>query len=394
MPFEGKPLREVTAAELRQLVTSGMTEHLHLDYKSDVYEDNDRGCREHLQDICMFANAQGGLILIGISEQRDEDGQPTGTPDPEAVLGIELPNPEAVLQSYDARVTSCIEERLRIESWAIPVGENRHVLAIRVPNSAAKPHCVRYKGTIYFPSRRERNRYQLSLREIKDLAMRTASQLERSEDLIKKAISYELSRGGESILLAVGLIPIFFQDFSVNIKNPAVQQAMRLFDTSGQNGSQIPRYSFEGLVRPEDGVNAAVTLMRNGLIRLRRILQTAAGNREGVGVFYPIVFDRIIRQFVIRAQHLYAIAPLSGPVLLAARIYIPAQLVAQYGDIMHGDFHTAQVGPGDFDYSLLIDTFEEPAERILLPFCDHIHQTFGQEGSPNFDAEGNWVGRN
>jgi hypothetical protein len=45
----------------------------------------------------MFANAQGGLILIGVPEQRDSIGQPTGLPDPSAELGVVAVNPESLL---------------------------------------------------------------------------------------------------------------------------------------------------------------------------------------------------------------------------------------------------------------------------------------------------------
>src|SRR6266481_9752719 len=106
MAFEGKRLRDLTDADIRQLVTAGVAEHLYLDYKGALYSDKRDGRKELLLDICMFANAQGGLLLIGVPEQRDADGQPTGLPDPAAELGIEIGNPESLLQSYDARVVS------------------------------------------------------------------------------------------------------------------------------------------------------------------------------------------------------------------------------------------------------------------------------------------------
>jgi hypothetical protein len=40
----------------------------------------------------MFANAGGGILLIGIDERRDANGQATGTPDPNAELGVDVPN--------------------------------------------------------------------------------------------------------------------------------------------------------------------------------------------------------------------------------------------------------------------------------------------------------------
>jgi predicted HTH transcriptional regulator len=156
MIWEGRSLREIQEDDIRALINSGLEEHLHLEYKSSLYEANDRDRKEFLLDVCMFANAAGGILLIGVSELRDANGQPTGVPDPRADLGVEIPNPEAVLASYDARVMEAIEERLPLESTAIAVGNGRRVLALRVANSTKKPHSVRHMGHIYFPSRRER----------------------------------------------------------------------------------------------------------------------------------------------------------------------------------------------------------------------------------------------
>jgi hypothetical protein len=119
MLWEGRPLRDIREVDVRRLVESGLEEHLQLEYKSALYEDSDRGKREFLLDVCMFANASGGVLLIGVPERRDAGGQPTGAPDPAGVLGLELPNPEALLNAYDARVMEAIEERLPLESAAI-----------------------------------------------------------------------------------------------------------------------------------------------------------------------------------------------------------------------------------------------------------------------------------
>lgn len=187
MLWEGRPLREIRENDVRRLIESGLTEHLQLEYKGALYDDNDRGRREFLLDVCMFANAAGGIVLIGVPERRDEQGQPTGAPDPTGILGLEEPNPEAVLNAYDARVMEAVEERLPLESASIDVGDGRRVLAIRVPNSTNKPHSARHQGHIYFPSRRERQRYHMTVREIKELVMKTASRLQQAKEMLESA---------------------------------------------------------------------------------------------------------------------------------------------------------------------------------------------------------------
>jgi hypothetical protein len=154
------------------------------------------------------------LLLIGVSEQRDDRGQPTGLPDLAAKLGIEVENPELLLQRYDGQISSCIEERLAIESHAIPVAGGRHVLGLRVPDSIRKPHCVRFDKHIYFPSRRERSIYHMDVREIKDLPVRAASQLERAEKLGMEVMN-QIEQADEPTLV-VALVPVFFRDFLVD----------------------------------------------------------------------------------------------------------------------------------------------------------------------------------
>lgn len=60
MPWESRPLRDIRELDLRRLLESSPEEHLQLEYKSALYEDNDRGRPEFPLDLRMFANASGG----------------------------------------------------------------------------------------------------------------------------------------------------------------------------------------------------------------------------------------------------------------------------------------------------------------------------------------------
>ena len=232
MLWEGRPLRDIRATDIRTLVESGLEEHLQLEYKSALYDDNDRGRREFLLDICMFANAAGGIMLIGVPERRDEQQQPTGAPDPAGVIGMEVANPEAVLTAYDARVMEAVEERLPLESASIDIGDGRRVIAIRVPNSPKKPHSVRHQGHIYFPSRRERQRYHMTVREIKELVMRTASRMQEAEEMLDSAF-LGVTRSADIPYLIIGMIPVFFEDFLVDVRAEAVRRAVGNFNRLG-----------------------------------------------------------------------------------------------------------------------------------------------------------------
>ncbi len=392
MPWEGRALREIGEADIRRLVGTGLQEHLQLEYKSALYDENDRGNREFLQDVCMFANTSGGILLIGVAERRDERGQPTGSPDPAAPLGMELPNPEALLSAYDARVTAAIEERLPLELAAIDVGERRHVVAIRVPDSVRKPHAVTYQGHVYFPGRRERQRYALSVREIKELAVRTASHLEQSKEILSRSFA-QVTLGGPGPYVTVGVIPVFFEDFLVDLRDDDLHQALRRFGRTAWGELANVSFSFEGIERRGDRFDHLVQFRRNGLLRVSQ--QVPLIQREGADKVGPVAIDRLLRQVVTQAPFVYEVAGIGPPYLIGVTLRIQRELTGVYAAIGGlGEDHTPPVDAGDYLFPFMqIDDLVH-IDRILRPFCDQVHQMFGKEGSPNFNADGEWIERN
>lgn len=390
MIFDQRLLREITEADLRAAIAAGLTEHLFLDYKQENYGQRDADRKEFLLDICQLANAQGGLLLLGVPEVREE-GRPTGVPDPNGQLGIEIENPENALLRYDALIAANIHERLRVESRPIPIQGGRVVLAFRVPNSTAKPHCVKLQGEhVYFPIRRERHRVYLDIREVKEMAMRTASQLERARNALESSLVNE-PRPGTNICFYIGLIPVFFKDFLVDIKAPRIRDSFAAFHvrTRLPNFSQ-PTFSFEGLVRTTQNRDW-VTLCRNGLIKSTSILPS----RERDGRLYcaPAAADLLLRNFLVRAQAFTQVAEIAGPYLLKVALHSPNGVVALGARLPGVEEEIGQLGAGYWPLpEIPLETINDPVSRIIRPHCDYLHQMFGCEGSPNFDADGNWAG--
>src|SRR5215469_522244 len=343
----------------------------------------------------MFANAAGGIILIGVPERRDEEGQPTGVPDPEGVLGLDVPNPGAVLSAYDARVMEAIEERLSLASASIDVGEGRRVLSIRIPNSLRKPHSVRHQGHIYFPSRRERQRYHLDVREIKELVMRTAGRLERAEQALDSCFM-KVPRSGNAPYLIIGMIPVFFEDFLADLKDLNLRETITSFSRTAARDYKQALYTFDGLQRRDDRFEYTVTFGHNGLLRSSSQIPLIPPRQgeENQDVFGLTAIDLLLRNFVIRATAVYEAAGVSGPYLLGMMLRTSQRLRGAYNDPAGlGAVYTAPISPGDYRFPYVhVDNLSE-MDRAIRPLCDQSHQMFGQEGSPDFNAEGEWTGR-
>jgi hypothetical protein len=390
MIWDGKRLSDVSEGDLRAILESGIEEHKHLDYKTELYANNDAGQKDFPIDICAFANAEGGILLIGVPEVRDpQNNQPTGAPDLGKFEGIESPNPEAVLLGYDSRVVSRIEERLSLEMRAIKLGNGKYVFAIRVPNSLNKPHCVRRDDKQYFPSRRDRHIYYMDVQEIKELVIRTASRQDQAEQLLQKALR-EVPTQTDMPYLVLGTIPIFCKNFLVDLREQAVLDAMRRFDlVSGQSYGNCD-FSFDGLERRVGKFEAVAQLRRNGLVRYSQ--QIPAKRAEGVPAFFPVAVDLQLRNFLRRVAELYTIAGVSGPFLLGMMLSTKSQARGLYPDLFvhQAEVVRGQIPPGQHYFPMMVAYDLVEIDALMRPLCDQLHQAFGEEASPKFDSYGKW----
>jgi Putative DNA-binding domain len=391
MIWEGKRLRDITEADLRAVLESEMEEHKHLDYKAELYTNNDAGQKDFLTDVCAFANAEGGILLIGVPEVRDPgNGQPTGAPDLSKLEGIDTSNPESLLISYDSRVVSGIEERLSLETQPIKLGNGKYVLAIRVPNSLNKPHCVRRDDKRYFPSRRDRHIYYMDVQEIKEVVMRTASRQEQAEQLLLEALK-EVQVQTDRPYLILGTIPIFGKEFLVDLRDQAILGAMRGFDVIGGPSFENCDFSFNGLERRTGKYHAVAQLRRNGLVRHSQQIPTM--NTTDISGFFPTAVDGVLRRFIQRVAELYNVAGLSGPFLLGMMITANAQWSGLYPDqvVPQATVVRGNIQPGPHAFPVMTSYDFGDIDPIMRPLCDQVHQTFGEEGSPSFDSNGKWI---
>jgi hypothetical protein len=391
MIWEGKRLSEVTEQDLRGILESGVEEHKHLDYKAELYLNNDAGQKDFLIDVCAFANAEGGILLIGVPELRDpENDQPTGAPDLARFEGIPSPNPESVLVSYDSRVVSCIEERLSLETHAIRLGNGRCVFAIRVPNSLNKPHCVRRDEKRYFPSRRDRHIYYMDVQEIKELVMKTASRQEQAEQLLLEAMK-EVHFETDMPYLIIGTMPVFWKNFLVDLRNQQVLNAMRFFDLA--DGTNLGRcdFSFKGVERQGGNPEDVTQLRRSGLVRYSQKIPSRMIN--GIPAFFPAAIDMRLRSFIKQVAGLYEVTGVSGPFILGMMISTQSLANGLFPDILGTMVVRGQIQRGLHPFPIVTAYDFRDIDSIMRPLCDQAHQAFGEHVSPKFGADGKWIER-
>ena len=103
MNFRGKNISEYTALDIQSLIENKVPESKTLDYKRELKFD-EKSKAEFIYDISSFYNTEGGCIIIGLEEEKDEQNKNTGLP--------KIPDTEVIISNYDELLLR-IQETIR-----------------------------------------------------------------------------------------------------------------------------------------------------------------------------------------------------------------------------------------------------------------------------------------
>jgi Putative DNA-binding domain len=139
-----KSLSDVSLPDVQTLCDNHALETLSLDFKAEAIGGGDREKREFLADVCAFANAAGGDLILGVKE---EDGTA------KEVCGIDIANPDEEKQSLVNLIRDGLEPRYSgLDMKWLPMSETRGVMILRVPRSWSAPHRVTFIKDMKFGS--------------------------------------------------------------------------------------------------------------------------------------------------------------------------------------------------------------------------------------------------
>lgn len=137
MLFSLQKISQINEAGIREFLSLGVDEGLHLDYKSELKLD-DKGKVEFLKDISAFANANGGTILIGTHEPESNKSID------DVLVGVD--NASILTQQLEQLADSSLDPRIpNIHIAKVELGTGKWVVTVHVPPSPIRPHMVSFK---------------------------------------------------------------------------------------------------------------------------------------------------------------------------------------------------------------------------------------------------------
>jgi hypothetical protein len=197
--LEDKPLKDITLDDVQEIVDSKVPEGQKVDYKRLYELGNDKGKAELVADVCSFANAFGGHLIIGVN---DVDGMPSG------IVGVECTDTETEINRMRDFIRHWSEPTLGFLAFSfsrpIPVSPGRFVFVIRVEPSPNGPHSVCVRTVREFFVRHASGKVPMETSELRDAFVASESSFNRMRLFRKKRVKKHIASGQTPVVIGDG----------------------------------------------------------------------------------------------------------------------------------------------------------------------------------------------
>jgi hypothetical protein len=387
----GKKFEEIGEDDLNSLVRNCVYERKTIEYKESLNVNTRSERREFLAEVSSFANASGGDIVFGISQDRT-------TGQPRELKGLELQNPDQEILKIEALIRDGIEPRIpSARSKAIVLSNSRIALVVRIEKSWRSPHRVSFAGHGKFYSRGSNGKFPMDVQEIRDAFTISFAVDERirafREDRISSIYANETPvpfYENASIVLQL-IPPASFSpgqryDIGKIAEKPTVMAPMYC-----QNFNY--RYNLDGFLTYSSLVSGKahsyVQLYRSGMIEAVDGLLLKPRGEE------LLIQGRAVEQELINALPQYLIVLETLEVHLPVLVFLTFVKVKGYSMIVDTGYIIRE-GQHAIDRDILLlqeivlENYNVSAEKVLKPAFDSFWNACGFPKSPNYDAAGNW----
>ena len=391
-----KEFDAITKADIDALVANAVAERRTIEYKQQPPGNADEDKREFLADVSSFANAAGGDIIYGITEQRDEQDKPTGIP--EKAEGLAAINADAEKLRLEDILRSGLDPRVP----GILIGHydgfpSGPVIVIRVPKSWASPHMVTFKNLSRFFTRNSAGKQQLDVREIRaaftatgDLRAKiSAFHTERLGKIIANEGPIDLPPGPKIIL---HLVPL-------SILDPAIQVDLTPLLNDPHHAAPIQPHSYDrrnnldGYLVYNSKANAGsigyVQVFRSGAFEA--VDAEMLNQPDGSKIVASTFVESTILQAVVR--YFKAAKQIGTPLPLI--VMVTALGLKGYGMATNSPWRTFRpTHTVDRDTlifpDVLLEDYNTPPDVVLRPIFDAFWQSAGLPACQHYNEQGRW----
>ena len=390
-----KKIDEITEKDLQSLIENSVLERKTLEYKQILPGTTDGDKKEFLSDVTSFANASGGDIIFGITENADHI--------PIDLSGIETTDPDADTRRLEGIIRDSIQPRIpNIHTHPIQLENGHFAVIVRIPKSWLNPHMVAYKGSSRFYARASNGKYQMDIGEIRSAFTLSESRIQKIREFVQSRISEIYSNSTPIPLtkfskLAIHIIPFSSTDTEMikGFENLHMIPVIPMF-TGGAN----PSFNVDGRISIGAVINGTsrgyVQIYRNGIIEAVGSFLTER-DRDGTLPVFPL--EIAIIGALKNYTNLLKILDVEPPAfifitLLNVRGLVHPKTEGFFG-IVDIPIQKDIISLPNFELNIfgLMERKEELNQLLtaLKPSFDTLSNSVGASRSFSYNAKGEWV---
>ncbi len=393
-----KNLQQFDEQRINDLIENNVAENKVLEYKQFLNLEGDSQKKEFLFDVSSFANASGGTIIVGISEENGE---------PSKVIGIAV-DLDAEILKIESSVRDGIAPRIiGMHCYGVLIDNDKSVLVIEIPKSWNAPHQVTFKGADKFYSRSSNGKYKLDVAELKNAFIQSEVLTQRIRDfkrerlnaILAKETYVDLGNFGSIVLHAIPL-KAFGLDADQGIELMKLSNSRMKPISAGDTNCE---FNFDGIIAKTqignagDEYNGYLQVFRNGIIETANSHLLRPYNGECnlpilSNAAYGVNFEQDIIRAIEECISIYSYLGIAAPIIF----FVTLLNVKDYGLEMasHSSFNQAFRNKLDRNIlqlpELLMNENKLDVSTALKPIFDTIWNAFGKSGSKSYDENGIW----
>lgn len=375
-------------ADIKRLVENQIQESSSLDYKKELAISKDKDKKEFLFDVSAMYNTDGGCLVFGIEEEKDQNNQNTGKP--KEITGIEIQNSDKLIQQIEDIVKNCTEpsiNQLIINELEV---EGQTVLILGIPKGLGLPSMVTYNQTNKFYKRRNSGKYAVDVYELNNMFMQNQVLKEKASDFRKKRIKTVLNQESLPNLVVdnsffVHIIPFSFLDnhivdFSKAEKDNILD--MRPIGTTGWDKMyNIDGYATFTTSSDRQQITSYNQIFRNGIYEAYTS-ELFFEDRNGNIAFNGIAMIKETLRTISEGLKVLNHMQFEPPFLVSFSFH------NVLGKLLYNDasFYSRPFRQNEIIFPLiLIPTYESDIYSLIKPNFDILWQSFGFAKSIEFN---------
>lgn len=386
-------LDALNEAALNALITDRAAESTTMDFKATAHDKSEAGKVELAKDICAFANADGGDLILGVSSKNYVAA---------SIAPITSEPFDALVRRYSETLNARAEPRIHgLRFKEVRLAAGGYAAVVRVPSSYDGPHSVRATQELRrFVIRNGTSISDMSFEQIRGAFDRTATLAERANEIIRQRLEDIAARRTPTPIMGNGpvwvlhLVPLAGVGGRMQADLRAIHEKSFVNYLGKDWGGGSRTFNFDGLAihpggKSVDGYDAYAHVFRNGAIEHASI----GGDKQQVqqgGPERSIVWSLPMSKFfwesaTVSLKELRAMG-FSGPALMSIALLTARGFELGIGNV----FHRFSRGVADRLNFVVPPTWIESLETVnlseaLRPMLDSLWQAFDVARCLDFD---------